>query len=214
MGLRCCSLPTGSAFPGTLTSRRQKCNGRAGEVLLAWPQSVRSGLQGGKRAPPESCVWEHQEGQQPAQQSHREQADCVTQSHSDTVTQDWVTASDNARALPTHHVLSRLFGSDFVFSHSGRTDGVMVPASAEGPRHCHCHCPHCCLAWPSTTQPRTLASPRLTTSSASVSYPFCCYLFSSTSCSVWVLVLFPVSFSCHWRKKKQTHIAKDRKQKA
>lgn len=126
----------------------------------------------------------------------------VTQraSRSDAVTQDGVTASDNARALPTHHVLSRLFGSDFVFSHSGRTDGVMVPASAEGPRHCHCHChcPHCCLAWPSTTQPRTLASPRLTTSFASVSYPFCCYLFSSTSCSVWVLVLFPVSFSCHF----------------
>lgn len=131
-----------------------------------------------------------QGGQEPAQQPQWEQAK---------VRLTWVERQPlTMPELCPHQVLSSLFKSDFVFSHGGHTDGTMVPAFAEGPCHCHCHCPHCCLAWPSRAQLRSLASPHLTTSFASVSYPFCCYLSSSTSCSVWVLVLFPVSFSCHF----------------
>lgn len=62
--------------------------------------------------------------------------------------------------LCPHQVLSSLFGSAFVFSHSRHTDGTMVPASAEGPGHCHR--PHCCPARPehAGSSESGLASPR------------------------------------------------------
>lgn len=176
-----------SGFPGTPRTAdlpQAGWNRRAGEVPLPWASECQGKSVVRQSTPPESCVLEGQGGQEPAQQS------TAGTSKSETVT--WGSGGQplTMPELCPAPSLSRLFGSDCV--QPWRACRWCLPLLKPlGAVAAHT------AAWPSRTQLRSLASTRLT-SFSSVSCPFCCYRSSSTSCSVWVLVLFPVSFSCHF----------------
>lgn len=132
-----------SGFPGTPRTAdlpQAGWNRRAGEVPLPWAPECQGKSVVRQSTPPESCVLEGQEGQEPAQQP------TAGTSESETVT--WGSGSQplTMPELCPAPSLSRPFGSDCV--QPWRACRWCLPLL----KPWYCRCPHCCLAQQNTAQ--------------------------------------------------------------